>query len=159
MQQSLLTPNINRVIKEVESKIKKSRIYGSENMPEVVGVLTGWETVSNNLECGGFAQPGLQLIGFTPSDNLVWDRSVICHEIGHAIQAEAGLLIKKEKVISQKLFEEHQANHIGKILHGLLYPGLEVNPAYFQTYTSDYDKKWLFNWYGGYYEDDIKLFE
>lgn len=166
----LITKDVARMLKEVEAKAKRSGLREVLDMPEVVGVLFDWEVVENDWDCGGWANHHIRQIGLTAYDpkasfgtrsgilevtGLDWQKQIVCHEMAHAIQAEIGWFAKTSKLLSERVYEEQQAETIAWELHKILYPHSFRHPdMYTYTFQKD-DHLWLYNWYGGYHENDL----
>lgn len=77
--------------------------------------------------------------------------------MGHAIQAEIGWFEKSPKLMSERIYEEQQAETIAWYLHKILYPNSLRHPDMFKAYFSKESQLWLYEWYGGYHENDLQL--
>lgn len=140
----------NKVISYLDDKVNqyKKLKLNSTNYIEKIGVLTGFETVETNIECGGYCDirnKEIALVEFS-------DR-VFFHEISHAFQMDLGFFDNKEILISHSLKLEQQCESMAKYLYEKIY-NLSGDKI-FNSYFCKGHIIWLSNWYGDFRENDI----
>lgn len=169
----LITKDIARLLKEVEAKAKRAGLREVIDCPEVVGVLFDWEVVQNEMACAGWTDRGNRQIGINVANpSEIWihnktgkelsaidlhTKTTLCHELGHTIQAEIGWADNSPRLMSERVYEEQQAETIAWYLHQILYPNSPRYPDMFKAYFNKTDHLWLCNWYDGYHENDLML--
>lgn len=166
----LISPEVNALLDE---KIKKARKVKLSSAPysEIVGVLTDLELITTDLNCGGYFHKEKKVIAlkeydFDPSQYLAEhkitklcvpfveeQKKVLCHEIGHALQAEVEKFEKHDCIMSWMLKLEWEAESISYKLYNSVFGKL---PDYwFNAYFNKADIDYLQSWHSGWLENDL----
>ena len=126
------------------------------DLPTLVGELTGHELITTNLNCGGYHDGIKREIAITP--NHPYPEECLLHEMAHAAQYELGLIDKQQRIISEELYTEWQADTIAKEMHIRMYPDIPIHPLAFKSYFDQDGWMFLIDWYGSWMQNDIEKF-
>lgn len=161
----LLTRDIRTIVSDKLSIYKKKMINNRfsknnywQDYDDFVGELTGLKLYCLDKEskekgAGGYYDIDNKLITCDFEDHS--PISILCHEIGHHIQYEAGLLdLSSKNTLSDIVKMEQQCETIGLLLYSKL-PFVKTERRPWDTYFTKHDINWLAEWCNGYYQNDL----
>jgi|GEM_PF-6406587 len=126
---------------------------------DLVGELTGYELfyidkASKEKGAGGWCDVQGERIALDFEDP--GKISMLCHEIGHALQARAGIYSDNCSLLSDSVKYEQQCETIGANLYHAL-PFIKTETRKWDCYFKKEDIVFLADWYAGWKENDLKL--
>jgi hypothetical protein len=133
-------------VKEKINLYKSSNLYKAP-ISDKIGILTGFETITTEENCGGFCDVSKKQIAIVEKDE-----GTILHECMHAFQFDMGLFDKLQPIFSDQLKLEQHCNTLARIMHFELH---KTDSIVFNSYFNEEDKIWLKKWYNGFFEEDI----
>ena len=104
----------NKMATYLDDKVKsyKKLNLNSANYQERIGVLTGFETIKTDVDCGGYCDIWNKKIALADFSDKVF-----LHEISHAFQMDLGYFDNKETLISQSIKSEQQCESMARYLY------------------------------------------
>ena len=165
----LITPQLDRIITD-RSRLFKMLKMKDAPFAEVIGYMSGFELVKNDLDCGGYCDREERVIAINevkewhplqirktstglPINRSMWLKSTLMHEIAHALQAEVEIFEKQARLLSWKVNMEWQAESIAyKLCNACFGP---IHHKYFGAYFNTKDILFLKQWHGNYIENDL----
>lgn len=147
-----------KILKRLEFiKLEVERLeLANEDLEKIALRLFGFEIIKLDKSfknCGGYCDLDDKKIALesNPRKTLV-RKKFFCHELGHVIQAEVGILKKNknfDNLLSYQVFIEQQCETIGSHLFDILFPADQKyrNRLKFKTYFTKEDHKFLLEWY------------
>lgn len=143
---SLISNNELIYINEKISLYRSKKLFDAP-IAEKIGVLTGFNTVDTNNNCGGYCNVNTKEIAIVDKEE-----AIILHECVHAFQYDLGLFDKLSMVFSDQFKLEQHCNSLAKFMYIELH---RKDSDIFKSYFNKEDLDWLKNWYDGYFEIDI----
>lgn len=135
---------------KAELFIKKK--LSSANHKEQIGLLTGYNTISTNANCGGYCDLWKKEIAINDNSNCI---HTILHECSHAFQADFGIWEKLNPLISDYFKAEQQCESMAAYIYEKIYKKPSI--GLFNAYMDNDSLLFLQNWYkGSCIENDIK---
>lgn len=152
---ALICKSVNRLVEHKINEFKRHNLFTATPI-EKIGILTGYDTIITDEDCGGYCDSKNMVIALKEQTSY----KTIFHEIAHAIQNEVGVFIKMDNaLLSHHLKYEWEAESVAfKFCNSLLRS--KQNHRDFKAYFSIQDIQFLKNWYKnypGYADDDINL--
>lgn len=133
-------------IKDKINLYRDSNLFNASKY-EKIGILTGFEAVSTDKDCGGYCNVKKKEIAIIDDDE-----GTILHECVHAFQNDMGLFDKLQPVFSDQLKLEQHCNTLSRLMHLELH---KKDSIVFNSYFSRKDLVWLKNWYNGFFQEDL----
>lgn len=146
----LIDKNCNDLIDEKIKVFHKQKLI-SAPIDEKIGVMTGYNTISTDENCGGFCSPWTKQIAVVEESDRV-----VLHEICHALQADMGYFDNfSDMLVSDVLKLEQQCETMARSMFEKIYKtsGDQIFTAYFKKE----DILFLKEWWSGYADDDLDL--
>lgn len=124
---------------------------------EIVGVLTGYDLIATNKDCGGYHNVHTKEIALGPYDDPEFQLSVLFHEMGHAFNYQLEKYEKDQWLLSWKLKDEIETDFISKYMLDNLYPKLVPDSKIITYQWSKSDAMFLKEWYGDWIQNDLMI--
>lgn len=124
---------------------------------EIVGVLTGYELIKTQKDCGGYCDYQNGIIAI---NNKWWETFTIgtmFHEIAHSFKADLEAYRDENRLLSAMLLDEIETDVVSKYMLDRLYPGAIPDDDVLNYKWSEKDAKFLLDWYGDWAWDDLNL--
>lgn len=146
----LLIPKLVLLVDEKISIFKSNNLYDA-NYSEIIGILTGYNLIDTNLNCGGFCN-------YIKKEIAIVDQCLktLFHEVGHTIQAEIEMFEKESGLLSEQVYIEQQCETIAFYMYNLIFTKNQIQSSEFDSYFTREDVRWLADWYGNSIENDFK---
>jgi hypothetical protein len=137
----LLTPRITSYLDD-KAKIWVKSGLSSASIPEQIGLMSGYKTITTDLNCGGYCDLWNKQIAIVEPKI-----QVVLHELSHTFQVDLGEYEKLSNLFSDQLKLEQQCETMAKYMYQRITskPGDELFTAYFDKDSLDF----LRNWYKG----------
>lgn len=145
-----LTDSLIKIIYDKIKIAKRAHICHSVPIDEIIGVLTDYNTINNASGAAGYCDWNNKVIAIA-------DNSLItaCHEIGHAIQYDIGLMDGYGSILSWHIKMERQCETIAYYLYNSIFGAKPASYGMFNAYTTKDSVLWLADWYKGAIDNDI----
>lgn len=166
----LIAKDVNRLVDE-KIKVAKKKNVKDAPFADIVGEIMDVELITTSRNCGGYYSIEKNIIAlketdFNPKD--VWyvhsltkekleytdyQKIVLCHEMGHAIQAQLEKFEKGDNVISWMLKLEWEAESIAHKFYNAVFGKLPAH--WFNAYFKKEDVDYLINWHSCWLDNDV----
>lgn len=166
----LISADVNKLVDE---KIKLARKNKVKDAPfaDIVGEIMGIELITTDKNCGGYYSweknvIALKGVDFNPSDMWYvhpitkekmeytdYQKMVLCHEMGHAIQAQLEKFEKHDKVMSWAVKLEWEAESIAYKIYNAVFG--KTPHHWFSSYFKKDDIDYLTNWHSCWLDNDL----
>lgn len=166
----LITEPIDSLIKDTICKAKKHKIKDASFI-EIAGVLTGCNlfNIDDNSAGGWFniqnneiviCNEGIERVSnrIHPTELMPYDKyqiKILCHEMGHALQAKAEVFEKRKWLLSWDLNMEWQVETIAYKLYNSIFG--KLHHTWFNSYFTKEDMLWLQEIKSNWIENDIGI--
>jgi len=144
----LLTPRIITYLDDKANLWIKNNL-NSANVHERIGIMSGYNTISTNLKCGGYCDMWNKEIAI--KEDYI---QVVLHELSHSFQADLGITETLRNLLSDHLKEEQQCETMAKYLYQKIHH--KTGDRIFTAYMDNHSLDFLRDWYkGSFIELDI----
>jgi Zn-dependent peptidase ImmA (M78 family) len=154
----LLNSTTIKYIKEkcflYKKKVAKNEFIDAS---EFVGILSEYKLIYKEGNFGGYCDYTQSEIAINFSNNRDI-MSTLCHEIAHAFQAELEIFDKLPNLLSANISMEQQCETMAYYIYNILFPFKPLSNNHFNAYYCKNDFIYLYEYYGGFLQNDMKLF-
>lgn len=144
-----ITPQMYKYLFDIEQRMIRYNLVGM-SISYMLDRIFGYKLRTTTDNCGGYCAFTRKVIAYNRNSydiDSIELKHVIAHEVGHIIQSELEIFDKAELLLSSRYYIELQAESLGVLVFGIMFPNDKLEISTFNNYFKKKSLLFLRDWY------------